>query len=171
VYIDQNPNFTSSEIKEVEGDTTLILENLKPGITYFWKVLAKNIAGDSLWSSNTNGFFVSQDATSGVEEEQLAKPKDFTLHQNYPNPFNPETSIRFDMPESGFVLISMYDVSGRLVRVLLSESRTAGSHSVKWDGKDQAGIAVPSGIYVCRMEVRSSDGQRFMQSVKMGLVR
>jgi flagellar hook assembly protein FlgD len=65
----------------------------------------------------------------------------------------------------------VFDVNGRLVRVLVSESRTSGNYSVKWDGRDSAGISVPSGIYVCRMEVRSADGRRFTQSVKMGLVR
>ena len=170
VYIDENPDFTSPEIREAEEDTTITLENLKPGTTYFWKVLARNIASDSLWSSNTNAFFVSH--TAGVVDEEKSKlPDQFILHANFPNPFNPETSIRFDMPESGFVVVSVYDVNGRLVRMLMSKSRTAGSHSVKWDGKDSFGNLVPSSIYVCRLEVRSADGRRFSQSVKMGLVR
>jgi Ca-activated chloride channel family protein len=113
--------------------------------------------------SNPTGTVQSQ------EGKQL--PAGFVLYPNYPNPFNPETSLRFDLPEPGFVIISVYDVNGRLVRVLVSESRNAGSYSVKWDGKDSAGNAVPSGIYVCRMEVRSADGHRFARSVKMGLVR
>jgi hypothetical protein len=171
VLINDNPNFISPEIKELDKDTTVALSNLRPGTTYFWRVLAKNIAGDSLWSSNANGFFVAQNATSGVEAEHAARPKEFTLHQNYPNPFNPETSIRFDLSQPGFVLISVIDVSGRLVRVLSSESRAAGSYSVKWDGRDSAAKAVPSGIYVGKIEVRFSDGRRFTQSVKMGLVR
>jgi hypothetical protein len=171
VFIDDNPDFLSSGIKELDQDTTVAVDCLHPGTTYFWKVLAKNVAGDSLWSTNTNGFFVSQDATSGVEEARPATPEEFKLHQNYPNPFNPETSIRFDLPESGLVVISVLDISGRLVRLLVSESRTAGSYSVQWDGKDQSGYPSPSGIYVCRMEARSAVGRRFTRSVKMGLVR
>jgi hypothetical protein len=171
VLIDDDAAFSSPGIKELDQDTTVAVNGLQPGTTYFWKILAKNIAGDSLWSSNTNGFFVSQDATSGVEEARPATPEEFALYQNYPNPFNPETSIRFDMPSPGFVTISVYDVNGRLVRMLVSESRTAGSYSARWDGKDTLGNLVPSGIYVCRMEVRSADGRSFTQSVKMGLVR
>jgi hypothetical protein len=171
VFIADNPDFLSPEIKELDQDTTVTLSELRPGTTYFWKVLARNIPGDSVWSTNTNAFFVAQDATSGVETEQAAIPKDFMLHQNYPNPFNSETMIRFELPASGIVDISIYDVSGKLVRVLVRESRQAGSYSVKWDGRDSAGNAVPSGIYICRMETRSSDGRRFTQSVKMGLVR
>jgi Ca-activated chloride channel family protein len=109
---------------------------------------------------------------SAVEDKTHAGTvREFRLHQNYPNPFNPETSIRFDLPATGFVVISVYDINGRLIRVLLRESRSAGSYSVKWDGRDSLGNSVPSGIYVFRMEVRSADGRRFTQSVKMGLVR
>jgi hypothetical protein len=171
VLIDENPDFSSPEIKEFDKDTTVSLVDLRPGTTYFWKVLAKNVAGDSLWSSNTSAFFVMHDATLGVDAHQLSRLKEFMLHQNYPNPFNPETSIKFDLAQPGFVLISVIDVSGRLIRKLVSESRTAGSYSVKWDGKDSEGNAVPSGIYICWMEVRSVNGRRFTQSVKMGLVR
>jgi hypothetical protein len=171
VLVDENPDFFSPMINELDQDTTLTINMLKPGTTYFWKVFAENIDGDSLWSSNTNAFFVTHDAVSGVEEEHASSLKKFTLHQNYPNPFNPVTSIRFDLPSPGFVTIFVFDVNGRRVRVLLSESRTAGSYSVKWDGRDSAGISVPSGIYICRMDVHSADGRRFSQSVKMGLVR
>ncbi len=170
IYIDDNPDFNSPMVLEQDQDTTLVFRDLTRSTTYFWKVLAKNIAGDSLWSSNTNAFFVTQDAT-GVEEEKSNVPGRFVLHQNYPNPFNPETSIRFDLPKAGFVLISVYDVSGRLVRTLLSETRAPGSYSLKWDGRDSARNAVPSGIYVCKMEFRSAAGHRFTQSMKMGLVR
>jgi hypothetical protein len=171
LFIDENPGFPSPRIIDQDLDTSAVVKGLKRGTTYFWKVLARNIADESLWSTNTNAFFVSQDATSGVETEQTIKPKMFMLQQNYPNPFNPETSIRFDLPQPGLVQISVVDISGRLVRVLVSESRIAGSYSVKWDGKDSFGNLVPSGIYICRMEVRSADGRRFTQSVKMGLVR
>jgi hypothetical protein len=171
VYVDDNPSFLSPQVIEQDQDTTFVLQNLTPGTTYFWKVLAKNISGDSLWSSNTNAFFVAYDATSVVDIGQAKTPKEFTLHQNYPNPFNPETTIRFDLPATGFVQIAIYNISGKLVKVLMRESRTGGNYSVKWNGRDSAGNATPSGIYICRMEVRSADGRRFTRSVKMGLVR
>ena len=110
--------------------------------------------------------------TNAVEsKENGGKPHAFRLYANYPNPFNPATSIRFDLAAAGFVTIAVYDVNGRLVRTLLSEPRTTGSYSVKWDGRDSSGNPVPSGIYVCKMEFRSADGRRFTQSLKMGLVR
>jgi hypothetical protein len=173
ILIDDDPDFVSPHAIEQDRDTTLILEDLHPGKTYFWKVLARNIAGDSLWSSNTCAFFVRYDATGGiaVEGTESDRPDRFALHPNFPNPFNATTDIRFDMPSSGSVKIAVHDVNGRLVRVLADGSRNEGSYSAGWDGKDQSGNPVPSGIYVCRMEVRSPDGRRFVQSVKMGLVR
>jgi hypothetical protein len=170
IYIDENPEFPSPRIMEQDQDTTAAVDGLLKGGIYFWKVLAGNIAGDSLWSSSTNVFFVCRDASS-VEEEKSKLPGQYILHPNYPNPFNPETSIWFDLRASGFVSISVYDVNGRVVRVLVSESRNAGSYLVKWNGKDSFGNPLPSGIYLCRMEVRSTDGRGVSQSVKMGLVR
>jgi hypothetical protein len=171
LYLDPNRDFTKPAIHSNLTDTACTVDQLEIGKTYFWKILAKNIGGDSLWSSSTNGFFVAQDATSGVEAGGNEILKGFVLHPNYPNPFNPATSIRFDLPQQGFVRISVYEINGRLVRSLVSESRNAGSYSMKWDGRDSFGNPLPSGIYVCRMEVRSADGRRFTQSVKMGLVR
>ena len=141
-----------------------------PGKTYYWKVLAKNIPDDSLWCSEMNVLTITSDARCSVQEPIMSSGT-FILHTNFPNPFNPETTIQFDMPTSGLVKISIYDISGRLVKMLMYESRAAGSYSVKWDGRDSAGNSAPSGMYVCRMEVRSSNGRRFSKSVKMGLVR
>lgn len=70
-----------------------------------------------------------------------------TLHQNVPNPFNPQTAIRYDLPSSGRAQLFVLDVNGRLVRTLVNEEQTAGSHSVVWNGRDDAGNAVASGVY------------------------
>jgi hypothetical protein len=153
LYVSTDPEFSNPFVVNDIEDTVLVVEGLTPGRTHFWKVLARNITGDSLWSSTTNAFFVAQDATVGIKSEIREKPAGFALYPSYPNPFNSTTSIRFDMPSAGFIDLSIYDVHGGLVRTLLRESRNAGSHSVGWDGKDGGGIPVPSGVYVCRMEV------------------
>lgn len=172
IYIDDGPDFLSPQIIEQNQDTVAVVTRLTPGTTYFWKVLAKNISGDSLWSATTNGFFVSRDALpSDAETERQNTPKIFRLLPNYPNPFNSSTTIQFELPVSAKVEISIVDVSGKRVETLIGESSQAGSYSVKWDGRDSSRNLIPSGIYVCRMEVRSADGERFIQSMKMGLVR
>jgi Ca-activated chloride channel family protein len=115
--------------------------------------------------------FYSNPTNSVVENKTTVKPTSFVLHQNYPNPFNPETTIRFDLPESGLVEIAVYDITGKLIKVLASETKSAGSYSVVWDGRDSVDNAMPSGIYICRMEVKTASGKVSVKSVKMGLVK
>ena len=78
------------------------------------------------------------------------------LTPNHPNPFNPRTSIRYVLPSPGPVRISVYDIKGRLVKILVDEPRPSGSHLVQWNGLNQSGSAVASGIYIFRLE---SQGQ------------
>ena len=68
-----------------------------------------------------------------------------------PNPFNPSTTLRFDLAESGFAELAVYDVTGRLVRTLVTSPVAAGAHSVVWDGTDAAGRQVASGVYFARL--------------------
>jgi hypothetical protein len=78
-----------------------------------------------------------------------------SLGQNYPNPFNPETTIRFEVPggENGRAHVSLrvYDLRGRLVRTLVDEELLPGRHEVVWDGRDEEGRRVPSGLYLYRL--------------------
>ena len=73
------------------------------------------------------------------------------LQQNYPNPFNPTTGIAFSLAERGHARIAIYDVSGRLVKVLVDEDVDAGPSFVTWSGKDDGGRDVASGTYFARM--------------------
>jgi hypothetical protein len=80
-------------------------------------------------------------------------PLRLALEQNQPNPFNPSTTIRYDVPApGGRVTLAVYDVHGRLVRALVEEQEAAGSRSVTWDGRSNAGTRVASGTYFCRLE-------------------
>jgi hypothetical protein len=92
--------------------------------------------------------------------------KPFALAQNRPNPFNPSTSIKFNVERTGHVEIAVFNLSGRKIKTLASRSYPAGEHSVMWDGRDEAGAAMPSGLYVYRY---NSGGQS--QSRKMMLVK
>jgi hypothetical protein len=75
-----------------------------------------------------------------------------TMAQNYPNPFNPSTWIRFGIPSSARVRIVVYDVQGRTVRTLIDEDLAAAMHEVTWDGTDDTGSRVASGIYFCKLD-------------------
>jgi hypothetical protein len=88
------------------------------------------------------------------------------LYQNNPNPFNPSTTLRFSLEGRGPVSLTVYDVAGRLVDVLVDEVMDAGPHEVVWDGLDKAGRAVASGIYMYRLEAGE-----FKETRKMVLIR
>ena len=79
-------------------------------------------------------------------------PTQFSLWQNYPNPFNPTTAIRFEIPQSGFVSMKVFDVLGREVATLVNEEKSPGSYSVRWDATN-----IGSGTYFCKLE---SNGRR-----------
>ncbi len=90
----------------------------------------------------------------------------FSLGQCFPNPFNPSTTIHFSLGEAARVRLGIYDVSGRLVRVLTDGRRGAGPHSEIWDGKDNVGRDVSSGVYFYRLEAGA-----FRETKKMVLLR
>jgi hypothetical protein len=83
----------------------------------------------------------------------------------YPNPFNPSTRLKFSLKEKGRVSLRVYDISGRLVRVLVNEVREAGSYEVVWDGTNDGGRKTTSGIYFCRME--AEDYERTLKMVQL----
>jgi hypothetical protein len=102
------------------------------------------------------GFFVDDFVLEAVTEEDPVAPVPgaqvlvATLNA-YPNPFNPQTSVKFVNPRSGGVNLAIYDVQGRLVRTLVSESLEAGEHSRIWDGRGDDGQQAASGVYFARM--------------------
>jgi hypothetical protein len=82
-------------------------------------------------------------------EERLV----LALSQNFPNPFNPSTTIGFSVPEESDVEVSIFDVRGGRVRRLLDERKAGGRYSLIWDGLDDGGHELPSGVYFCRLSV------------------
>lgn len=78
-------------------------------------------------------------------------PMSFGLEQNYPNPFNPATTIAFSLPEAADARLAVYDVLGRVVKVLVSSALMGGRHEVMWDGTDAAFNSAPSGIYLAHL--------------------
>ena len=71
---------------------------------------------------------------------------------NYPNPFNPSTTINYNIPKDGDVKLNIYNLKGQLVKTLVSESKKSGSYKITWNGDDQAGNRVSSGLYFTRIE-------------------
>jgi hypothetical protein len=104
---------------------------------------------------------------TGVQgRESSDRRKDYVLVQNYPNPFNPSTNIAFQLPKSEHVELKIFDVNGREVRTLVDENLHAGWHAAIWDGRNDFGRAVASGIYFYRMRAG-----KFTQIRRMNLLR
>ncbi len=104
---------------------------------------------------------------SSFEQE---KPDSVILGLNYPNPFNPETYINFALPEKAMVVIEVYNLLGQKVRTLLVAEKEAGSHHIRWDGKDESGIEVSSGIYIYTIQA-ISEKTKTIQKKRMTLIR
>ena len=103
---------------------------------------------------------------TGVEVEEREVIASFSLKQNFPNPFNSETIIRYYLPRESQVRIDVYNILGQRVKRLLDQRETAGQKSITWDGKNDRGQEVSSGIYFYRIEAG-----KFVQSKKMLLLK
>ncbi|UCE17301.1 MAG: VCBS repeat-containing protein [Gemmatimonadota bacterium] len=97
---------------------------------------------------------------------ESALPTQYSLTQNYPNPFNPETTIQFAIPISSHVSLAIFNMTGERVKGLIEGERAPGYHSIRWDGTDDYGNTVSSGVYFYRLRA-----QGFNQSKKMLLVK
>ena len=93
-------------------------------------------------------------------------PETYWLAQNYPNPFNPSTRVDFGVGRAGWVTLTVYDLLGRTVRTLVDEPLAAGRHTVTWNGRDDRGRAVSSGVYLYRLEAGAIQHLRKMLLVK-----
>jgi hypothetical protein len=80
-------------------------------------------------------------------EEAAATPTSFQLFDNYPNPFNAQTEIRYNLPTNARVELAIFNTLGQKVRILVNEEKAAGTHSVIWDGRNESGQTVASGVY------------------------
>lgn len=99
--------------------------------------------------------------------EQIVVPTEFALQQNYPNPFNPTTTISYSIPNEAPVTFEVYNVLGVKIRTLMAgQTKSAGSYMITWDGKNDAGVNMSSGIYLYRVRAGS-----FVASKKMTLLK
>ncbi len=106
------------------------------------------------------------DPVSSVRELGGQVPESFALLQNYPNPFNPETAIDFQIPRDSRVVLTIYDILGNQVRTLVDEQKSAGRYQAVWDGRDNAGRLLSSGIYIYKLEAGGHASVKKMSFVK-----
>ena len=91
---------------------------------------------------------------------------DYNIQQNYPNPFNPKTTIDYQLPETSLVKLEIFNILGQKMRTLVEKKMERGQHQTVWDGMDDEGAPVTSGIYLCRFEANN-----FQRTIKMLLMK
>ena len=93
--------------------------------------------------------------TTGVKDETTVIPAKFELFQNYPNPFNPTTTIKFGVAKAGVIQLTVYDILGRKIKTLFNEDTHVGFHTVNWDGTNEYGNKVATGLYFYQLKASS----------------
>lgn len=178
-----------SFVDETKGLRRLLAMALPPfGVdSVSWQMIAASPDSVRLKKAYYNYLFFTNDGSYGIHNPKYAIgilqrsitiltgvefntpgmiPAEFALHQNYPNPFNPMTNITFDVPKSSPVKLQVFDVLGRLVATLVDEELSAGRYTIPWNGSNNSGLKVASGIYMYRLQAES-----FAQVRKMVLMK
>ncbi|MCF7805294.1 MAG: T9SS type A sorting domain-containing protein [Candidatus Marinimicrobia bacterium] len=117
-------------------------------------------------AAGTRGLTVIADTTTVGVRYGKPLPTDYHLAQNYPNPFNPSTVIQYDLPEDTHVRLTVWGLAGQQVKTLVNESQQAARQQIRWDGTDEFGSLVSTGVYLYRLEAGG-----FMKVRRMVLVR
>jgi len=170
--IDQNTGTVSPGITRKAGEETLQGQGIVariimkatpdyvPGETIDF-TLSNILANDNQGQTYT---LAAEDLklTSIAESPNQNIPDCFNLYANYPNPFNPATHIAYDLPQELKVRIEVFDLLGRQVCTLVDETKQAGKYIVTWNGRDQSGKVVSSGIYMYRITAGTYSATRTM---------
>lgn len=131
-------------------------------------VTARN--GSAYVAERADGLSIYRnDLVTSVDDDPGITPERFVLQQNYPNPFNPSTKINFTIPASvglTAVRLEIYNVVGQKVRTLVNGKQPAGPYSIEWNGRNDNGAILPSGIYVYRLTVGEQTSSRRMLLLK-----
>ncbi len=159
----------SSVIQRYDDEGTVFTASLAPAtavdsVAIDLKIRVVDSTGNSTEQILSPAFSVGNwidDGSTPVDEQPGTIPAVFTLYQNYPNPFNPSTTIRYAVPTTGRVRLSVYDILGREVKALVDEVMGAGEHAVQFNGAD-----LSSGIYFYRLTAGTHTALKKMIFVK-----
>ena len=149
---DQDGNPLKNNLK-INGDQSLRAQTepdvcLDKNIYFVWNDNRNQGSGSDIFAK-----IVSGDIFTELSEEKILEdiPGKFMLYQNYPNPFNPTTTIKYDIQKEGMIMIKVYNINGVHIRTLVNKKQHPGVYSIIWNGENNFGISVASGLYFINM--------------------
>ena len=154
-----------------DGDTEIFTANWAG---YLYAFDTPGVTAASSWPTykyNVARTGSKLNSPTGIELDSEPAIDGFQLHQNYPNPFNPSTTLRYTLPAAGDVRLTIYDVLGRQIRILVGGWQLAGTHPVIWDATDSNGQPVTSGVYYSEARFTGKNGIAKQAVIKMMLMR
>lgn len=154
IMIDRNRNFwisTDSGLCRFDGIKLETFTRENSPIPSGRIVETAEAPDGSIWIAGAGLYHYIPETSTSIDENDPNIPKPVVIAGNYPNPFNPSTTIVFNLSAPGKTTLVVYDIMGRSVRKLVSEQTTAGAHSILWDGRDDSGRSVSSGVYIAKL--------------------
>ena len=146
-----SPNYEPIDLnKNIDLSKFLVTgKGLETGKTYYWRMRYRD--KNLQWSEWSEERSFNNSITS-IGEPGATVVKETKLYENYPNPFNPVTTIRFSIKDPGKVTLKVYSIDGKLVKTLVNNEVAQGEYQVRWDGKNDNNVPVPSGTYLYKIE-------------------
>jgi hypothetical protein len=167
-YVVKEPGILKVIAADIDGGAIERSENTILNIPMEFRGQARDVSQvsmDEIALAGANGDLVKYIARTSHSEVNMI-PASFALHQNYPNPFNPKTEIRFDLPEEGMVELAIYNLMGQKIRTLTSNHMTPGYHAIVWDGTNDIGSQVATGMYFYSLSSRTFHSTKKMLYLK-----
>ena len=173
------PSFTSGGAPIIDAerptfspnDGRICLSSPALNALLFYDAQTKGLSAATFQQPLFNPRWFVQGGAVPSSAESVEIPTAFRLHDNYPNPFNPTTKIEYEVPSRSHVQLAVYDLLGQLVRTLVNSDHSNGHYSVAWDGTNETGRQVASGMYIYRLEAAGGSGSATVLSKKMVLLK
>jgi hypothetical protein len=179
-FLHMNPDFSAYKIHTLHSQCQINFGS------YLWEesysLIRASSLGDTIltaWIDGRDGdprvygSFFDVSIVTGIEQEddRMIIPEDFSISWNYPNPFNSSTTMQFRIRERATVKLMIYDITGRLISILVNDAREAGDYTVNWNGMDFLGKPATGGVYFCQFYVITQDKKVHNIVRKMILLR
>ena len=142
IYRDVIPDFEPFQPFAFTTDPEFVDTEIELGVTYYYRITATDFSGNESRPS----------VITDVKDRPTNQPTGYSLEQNYPNPFNPTTTIPYQLARNVEVSLKIYDMQGQEVRTLVNAEQSIGPHEIKWNGLDNFGRKVSSGIYIYKIQ-------------------